>query len=378
MKLLLVHQYFKLPEEGRGIRSWHIARSWVEKGHKVTVLTTSNERSGTDRIDGVEVIYLPVRYENSFGFIRRIFSFFQFVIACRKFLKRNHDFDLAYVLTTPLTTAFIALFLKKKLGIDYIFEVGDIWPGVPIELGIIKNTFLKSYLLNLEERAYQNAKKLVALSPAIRDHMQQIAPEREITVIPNMSDCRFFYPSKASDPLKICYYGAISYANHVEFYLEAAKYSLKENLPLEFHIMGFGGMKNLIHGQSARLQNVFWHNEGGMNAVRELLKTCHATYISYLNHPILTTGSPNKLFDGLASGHLIITNFKGWIGELIEEKGCGFFYDPEKPEEFGKRISEYILRPERLMECQKRARELAEKEFEVEKLTAKLNAFLDF
>lgn len=380
MNILLIHQYFKTPEEGGGIRSWHIAKSWVERGHKVTVLTASNTRSGLYRIKGIEVEYFPIRYENSFGFIKRVRAFIRFLFACKSYLRYHHGFELAYVLTTPLTTAFIALHVKNTYGIPYVFEVGDLWPRVPIELGIIKNPLIKKYLQNLEKNAYQASEKLVALSPAIKEHIQHRVPDKEIAIIPNMSDCDFFNTGisyTGQDPLKICYFGAISYANHLEFLLEAAETSQKQEIPLEFHLMGFGGLKKKIQSLSSHLKNIHWHEEGGMNHVRELLHNCHATYISYLDHPVLNTGSPNKLFDGLASGHLIILNFDGWIRELIEEHKCGFSYDPLAPEEFVEKISKYIQSPEMIANHQKRSRKLAENQFEVNTLTHQLNKFLD-
>ena len=48
-----------------------------------------------------------------------------------------------------------------------------------------------------------------------------------------------------------------------------------------------------------------------------------ATFICYKPVPILETGSPNKYFDGLARGKLILVNFGGWIKEEIEAKRCG-------------------------------------------------------
>jgi glycosyltransferase involved in cell wall biosynthesis len=380
INILLIHQYFKTPLEGGGIRSYYIAKSLVEKGHKITILTSSNTNSGVKSIEGIRIVYFPIQYENSFGFLKRVISFMRFVIACRKYLKRDNRYDLAYVLTTPLTTAYIALHLKKRYAIPYAFEVGDLWPAVPIQLGIIKNKFIKRYLLGLEKKVYKEAYKLIALSPAIKSHMQKVVMEKEVEVIPNMSDCGLFEKSKAyvaTQTLKICYFGAISYANHISFLLEAAKLANTKGLDIEFHVMGFGGLRQQMLEASKGLKNVIWHPPGGMDSVRGLLKSCHATYISYLDHHILNTGSPNKFFDGLAAGHLIIVNFEGWIKELIEKEHCGFSYNPRNPDEFIQKITKYMSSPDLFSESQKNSRRLAEKNFEVRKLTSNLHQFLD-
>jgi hypothetical protein len=67
-----------------------------------------------------------------------------------------------------------------------------------------------------------------------------------------------------------------------------------------------------------------------------------AAFVCYKNVPILETGSPNKYFDGLAAGKLIVINFGGWIRKEIEEKQCGIYADPQQPTDFVKKIRPFI------------------------------------
>ena len=123
MKILLVHQYFKFPEEGSGIRSWYIARELVQMGHQVTVLSGHNVKQGLENHD-FAIQYFRIPYDNNFGFWKRIMAFYSFVRHSKWYLKKDHDFDMAYVLTTPLTTGMVALHLKKKYQIILIFTLG--------------------------------------------------------------------------------------------------------------------------------------------------------------------------------------------------------------------------------------------------------------
>ncbi|MEQ8239159.1 MAG: glycosyltransferase WbuB, partial [Cyclobacteriaceae bacterium] len=70
MKILYVHQYFLTPEEGGCTRSYYLAKGLVKHGHEVTMLTASNTRKGQQTIEGIDVRYLPVKYDNSFGFVK--------------------------------------------------------------------------------------------------------------------------------------------------------------------------------------------------------------------------------------------------------------------------------------------------------------------
>ncbi len=371
MKILIVHQYFKTPEEGGGIRTWHIAKYLSEKGNQVTVLSAHNTLKGTHQYHDFEVRYFNIQYDNSMGFIRRVLSFFGFVAACKKYLRQNHDFQEAYILTTPLTTGLIGLELKNKYDIPYHFEVGDLWPDVPIELGIIKNHLLKILLLKFEKRIYSQSKSIVALSPAIKDLIEKKIRDKPIHVITNFADCDWIDERKLdnssfshSNPFKIAYYGAMGYANHIEYVFEIASICAEKNLPVKFLLMGFGAFANHTKKQVVNFDNIDWVDPGGMTEVKKLLLESHATYISYLNQPILETGSPNKFFDGLTAHHLIITNFKGWIGELIEKEGCGFSYNPEAPNEFIEKLEPYLDSIENYNNAQIISRRLAEERFD--------------
>jgi glycosyltransferase involved in cell wall biosynthesis len=371
MKILIVHQYFKTPEEGGGIRTWHIAKYLSEKGNQVTVLSAHNTLKGTHHYHDFEVRYFKIRYDNSMGFIRRLLSFFGFVAACKKYLKQNHDFQEAYVLTTPLTTGIIGLELTNKYDIPFHFEVGDLWPDVPIELGIIKNKLLKGLLLKFEKRIYNHSKSIVALSPAIKDRIEKKVSNKPVHIMTNFADCEWIGERKLdtssfsfTNPFIIAYYGAMGYANHIECIFDIASICAEQNLPVKFTLMGFGAFASETKNQVANFENVEWVDPGGMNEVKNLLLESHATYISYLNQPILETGSPNKFFDGLTAHHLIITNFKGWIGELIEKEGCGFYYEPKNPSGFIDKLAPYLDSIEKYNHAQIISRKLAEKRFD--------------
>ena len=103
----------------------------------------------------------------------------------------------------------------------------------------------------------------------------------------------------------------------------------------------------------------FQNREG----VRELMNVTDAVFISYKPVPILETGSPNKYFDGLASGKLIIINFGGWIKDEIEAQKCGFYVDAANPNDFVGKIGPFVNSPERLIESQRASRTLAESKY---------------
>lgn len=376
MKVLYLHQYFKTPEEGGAIRSYYLARGLVEHGIEVELITAHNEKLAITRnIDGINVHYLPVFYDNGQSFLLRIYAFFKFMHLARKKAREINDIDICYATSTPLTIGLSALKIKRDQNIPYFFEVRDLWPEAPFQMGIIKNKYLKKYLKNLEKEVYANASQIIALSPGIKQQIEKIRPDKPITVIPNMSDVDFFKPEEKSNDLEalfnsegkfvISYFGTIGMANHLEYLLAVANESLKAKLPILFFIIGSGGqldrIKYLVKHFS--LTNVRFLPFQNKYNLKRVLNVTDAAYVSFARKPILETNSPNKFFDALAAGKLIITNTKGWVKDIIENDSCGFYYDPDKPVDFVNRISPYIEAPQKLRSAQMKARIIAETRF---------------
>ncbi len=383
MKILYVHQYFKTPEEGGSIRSYYLAKGLVDAGHEVTMLTAHQEKETFKEVDGIKVHYLPVSYDNKFRFLRRIWSFLKFVRLAKRTVAKKHDYDLAYVMTTPLTTGFIATHLKKTYNIPYYFEVGDLWPEAPIQMGVIKNQFLKQWLYNLEKRFYFEADKVIALSPSIRNYIEKVSPNTRVHVIPNMADCSFFdadlrvgdYSNRNN--FRITYCGAIGKANHLEFLLEAAKVVKEECLPVHFSIIGYGSEASRLKHQYRKLWNVTFYEHTSKEGVKQVLEESDAVYVSFKDVKVLNTGSPNKFFDSLAAGKLTILNFGGWLKNIVERNKCGFYHNPNSPQDFVRKLKVFLANADLLQKYQRNGRKLAElyydRDIQITKLLKILN-----
>ncbi len=60
--------------------------------------------------------------------------------------------------------------------------------------------------------------------------------------------------------------------------------------------------------------------------VPRFTRTADALMVLFADKPILATNSPNKFFDGLASGKPMIVNSAGWTRELVEEHRAGRYF----------------------------------------------------
>lgn len=358
MRVLIIHQHFKTPGEGGALRSYYLAEALVRRGIAVTVITASqDERAGELDIDGIRVHYLRVAYNNRFGFWKRGRAFTKFAWQATRLAASLPGITLCYAISVPLTVGIAAMELKRKHGIPYIFEVGDLWPDAPIELGFIKAPLLKYALLKLERSIYRRADAIVALSEPIKEVVNKKVSGKRIYVVPNMADTAFFevgvYPDQkarqlknygASPPFVVSYIGAVGFANGLDHYVECARASQQAKLNVHFFVCGDGALLDQHKANASRLglQNLtfmpFTHRAG----VKELMFMSDAIFVCYKPYRILETGSPNKYFDGLASGKLIVVNFEGWIKEEIEREHCGIYVDPAHPETFPAAIRPFV------------------------------------
>ena len=80
VKILILHQYLKrLKQEDRYVRIY-LAKALVERGIETVVITTHNgSEIKKEIVEGIEVHYLPIPYDNRFGFFKRVSSFLKFV-----------------------------------------------------------------------------------------------------------------------------------------------------------------------------------------------------------------------------------------------------------------------------------------------------------
>jgi glycosyltransferase involved in cell wall biosynthesis len=389
VKVLLLHQYFNTPYTGGAIRSYYLARALVDKGMEPIVVTHYNQRDyRKEMIEGIEVHYLPITYHNRFGFFKRSLSYLRYIWLATRLVATFRNIDICYAISVPLTVGIAARRIQSRCGIPFIFEVGDLWPDAPVQMGFIRNRLFSKALYRLERKIYESARSIVALSPAIESAVRKKVPEKKIYLVPNMSDTDFFRPA-AKDPVLarkfgvegkfvIAYAGAIGIANGLEHIVLCAKATAEARLPVHFLICGDGArvdeLKKMVH--ALNLGNFSILPLQNREGVKEILNVSDAVFVSYKPVPVLETGSPNKFFDGLAAGKLIIVNFSGWILHEIEDR-CGIFVDPKNPQDFPEKITPFLKDRGLLQKFQKNARDLAEKSYSRKALSAKFAAIFE-
>lgn len=391
MRILYLHQFFMTRAGGGGTRSYEFARHLVGAGHDVTMVTAGESRS----VEGIEVVGVGGAYSDymratGMGYARRAVAFARFAAAATAAALRAERPDVVFATSPPLTIALPAVAAARRHRAPLVFEVRDLWPRAPIEMGALRNRAAIRAAEAMERRAYRAAAHVVALSPGIADGVASAGVPRErITLIPNASDLDLFSPDVdpgdlrerlgLEDAFVASYFGSMGEANDLTQVIEAAAVlrDRGEN-GVAFVLQGEGKRRGALDEEVRRrgLTNVVLLPGGDKESVARLAAASDACLTIFKDVPVLATNSPNKLFDTFAAGRPAIVNTDGWQRELVE-RGAGRFARPGDPADLADQVLALRDDPALTKRLAEGARRLAEEEFDRKLLAERLRAVLE-
>lgn len=344
MKILYLHQYFNTPSMSGGTRSYEMAKRLVASGHEVHVVTSwVKDTNHTDwfeeNIDGIKVHWFPNPYNNKMSFKQRIQAFFKFAYAAKQ--KVSHiPADVIFATSTPLTIAIPAILGARKQKIPMVFEVRDLWPEVPIAMGILNKSYQIFLAKKLEKWAYNNSSHIVALSPGMKQGIVDTGyPADKVSVIPNSSDNDLFEVNEEDfERFKlenswlpkgkiIIYTGTFGMVNDVGVAVDLAIELKKRQSNIKILLIGDGLEYEKIYQRAL--------NEGILNDQLYIKKQVPKNEIPYflkyaamassfaIDLPAIQANSANKFFDALAASKPILINYGGWQKDILEKNKCG-------------------------------------------------------
>lgn len=381
MRVLYLHQYFVEPTGSGGTRSYEFARRLVDEGHQVRMVT-STAMLGDDRktgasverfeIDGIDVAAIDVAYGNQMRTARRLAAFAAFALRSIREAVRGPRPDVIVATSTPLTIVIPGWVSRLRHRAPLVFEVRDLWPAVPIDMGYLSSPLIRWPAQLLERFAYRVADAIIALSPGMADGVREVVgPDVDVTVVPNASDLERFDRTDGELPVDwpagtgttVLYAGTLGRANDVGWLTDVAA-ELPADSDIRFVIIGDGAERaaiaeraadDRVAGRITMLRPIAKQQMPAVLAATALALSLFAPF------PTLGTTSPNKLFDALAARRAVAINYAGWQESFIEANRCGLRLDRD-PVRAAAQI-DGVARSGELAEMGRRARAVAEREF---------------
>ncbi len=401
MKVIYFHQHFSTPKGAAGIRSYQMARCLLEHGHEVLMVCGSysggktglssgfhkGKREGI--VDGIKVIEFNLAYSNSDGFIKRSVVFLKFAFRSMG-LALTQKYDVMFATSTPLTAGLpgiIARCLRRK---PFVFEVRDLWPELPREMGVIKNPVVLWLMSVLEWCSYHAANRCIGLSPGIVDGIVRRGIDRsKVLLVPNGCDLDIFDQKNAGwrpgdvkkTDFMAVYTGTHGVANGLDALLDVAKeLKARKRSDIKLVLLGHGNCKALLveRAQRENLNNILFYPPVEKQKLAGLMVDADIGLQLLANIPAFYYGtSPNKFFDYISAGLPVLNNYPGWLADIIKESDCGYSVQPDDAKLFADALEIAASDKLRLSEQASNARKLAETSFDRKKLSEEWVAWLE-
>jgi glycosyltransferase involved in cell wall biosynthesis len=400
MRVLYLHQYFTTPDMVGGTRSYEIARRLVEMGHTVHLITSDREPRSTRRrqwrhetIAGIDVHWVPVPYSNQLGHGDRVRAFVDFA---RRAATRAVALggDLVFATSTPLTIAIPGIYASRALKVPMVFEVRDLWPEVPIAVGVLQHPLLIAAARWLERAAYRHATEVVALSPGIKQGVVKAGmPDERVSVIPNGCDSALFnvgpergrafrakFPWLGERPL-VVYGGTLGAVNAVDDLARIAAEMYRLDPEVRFLVVGTGREEQRVRRTAAELgvldHTFFMIGSLPKHEMPDCLSAATVATSLFVDLEAMWHNSANKFFDALAARRPVMINYGGWQADLLTETGAGIVVSPREPATAAGHLHLLLRSPERLARARCAADALAAGPFDRDRLAAELLRVLE-
>lgn len=351
--ILLVTQYFH-PET---FRVNDMAREWVKRGYKVTVLTgipnypMGKYYEGYDKKHrtreswhGVDIIRIPLvargnsnnKIINAIGMTANYLSF---VNSGRKWLKSKEAADLhADIVFTcevsPMTQALIGIWYKRRYHVPAYLYVQDLWPENVETVTGIHNRAIIGPIDRMVDKIYEESDTIFTTSPSFVEEIvrrKKTVDREKVHYWPQYAE-EFYQPMppqfiegiEDDDYYKIAFTGNIGTAQGLDILPKAAELLKKEKV--RFVIVGDGRYQAEFEKQirNRNVQDMFiMIPRVPAERVPQILSVCDAGFISFDKTPLWENTIPAKLQSYIACGKPIIASASGETKRIIEEAGCG-------------------------------------------------------
>lgn len=371
MNILLINHYAGSPSLGMEYRPYYMAREWKKAGHNVLIVAASNAHVRSKQFDSKEIFeyknieeidYLivktPAYSGNSLGRIKNMFSFVSKLYFNTNEIIREFKPNAVIASSTYPLDIFPATKIAKLSKAKLIFEVHDLWPLSPMELGGFSKWHPFIMIMQMAENyAYKNADKVVSMLPKALEHMKSHGlKEDKFEYIPNGIildewDITKALPSEHQNAINleksnnrqiIAYAGSHGIANALDSLIEAMQ--KLQDKPVSLFLIGDGpekeNLKELV--KSKQIKNVQFLSSLNKNLIPSLLNKMDILYIGLQNQSLFRFGiSPNKLIDYLMAGKPIIQAINAG-NDIVSDAKCGISVEPENPQKIAEAITQLL------------------------------------
>ena len=368
MNIMIINHYAGSDYYGMEFRPYYMAKEWIKLGHSVTIVSASYSHLRKNNpdvqkdlqeeiIDGIKYVWIKVPKYNGNG-VGRIINIATFIFKLRIYYKKivgRYNPNAVVASSTYPLDIYPASRIARKSGAKLCFEIHDLWPLTPMEIGgYSKNNPVIVMLQRAEDFAYKNSDIVVSILPCADKHIKNRGFETANYVhIPNGVIVNDISENNAPheqqidilDDLKkqgytlVGYTGNHSPANALDSFVDAAK--LCDNRKVKFILVGSGNAKDELikYVENNKIENVVFLKPVRKENMSKVLEKLDIAYIGLKKEKLFSYGvSPNKLYDYMMAKKVIIYSVEAG-NDPVKEADCGITVTAENPQEISKAVN---------------------------------------
>jgi glycosyltransferase involved in cell wall biosynthesis len=281
----------------------------------------------------------------------QIYSFKTYFIEAKKIYK-NIQFDLVFVSTGRLFTAFLASRAAKSLKVPLYIDVRDIFTDTIKD--VIKNPIIKSLMLPIlrfiEKMTFANANHINLISEGFKPYFQKY-PRPTYSYFTNGIDDVFINktlsPNTNNRIFKIVYAGNIGEGQGLHTILPKAAKALENRF--EFLVIGDGGAKEILEDELKKLSvnNVKLISPVKRSELMPIYDQCDFFFIHLNDYDAFKKVLPSKIFELAAYDKPIIAGVSGYAAEFVSKNVSNIvLFESGDTESFVNKLNSYLYKRE--------------------------------
>ena len=290
---------------------------------------------------GIKIIRFPIIPRKKGKFFDLVLNYFSYILSGIFFIKKinlKYEFDHIFVYSTsPITTALLGVYLKKKYKKKLTIWVQDLWPDSVKNTGFVKNKFLLYLISLIVKYIYKNSDNIIAQSKAFKKNIIQYT-KKKIKIVENshfnIENKKYKIPKQIKKLLNrnfcITFSGNIGKAQSIKTILEACN-QLKNNKKIHIILVGYGSeiKSTKLFIKENQLKNISIFGPYPSSLAFQIIKNSHASLLTLNKDLIFSQTIPNKFQTYLLASKPILISANGEVSRLAKKNKVGLVSNAE-------------------------------------------------
>ncbi|HUA13296.1 MAG TPA: glycosyltransferase family 4 protein [Candidatus Sulfotelmatobacter sp.] len=370
MKIVIVTPYFYPKIGGLEMHTYHIAKGLKKRGHAVTVVTTQHEKKlkSVDSSSGIKVIRLKPMFKISNTPVNILWFF-----KVRRIIKKE-DPDIIEAHSPVVGLADLAYLSRGNRIFVIKYHAGSQKKGK-----IHTDIFIGFYERYLLKRIFLKSDGVMAVYPQFVTVL--IKDRREVAFIPPGVDASKFKHIKKEEVRQtdILFVGRVEKSSEwkgIDLLLEAVKEISQTNREIKLNIVGEGDALNFYKNKTREMniqKNVIF---SGALKGQDLVKAYNNTKVLVLPSKTSAESFGGVLIEAMACETPVVGSNIGGIPNVIIDDVNGYLFKANDVIDLVKSINLLLNNPGKSLELGKYGRAYVKKNFTIEHLVERTEAYL--